>query len=50
MTGLSVLYANQAMKERGWADVPDRNKVSRLRETDTHYPSRLQFSYSRSAS
>ena len=32
MTGLSVLYANQAMKERGWADVPDRNKVSRLRE------------------
>ena len=32
MTGLSVLYANQAMKERGWADIPDRNKVSRLRE------------------
>ena len=32
MTGLSVLYANQAMEERGWADVPDRNKVSRLRE------------------
>ena len=32
MTGLSVLYANQAMKDRGWADVPDRNKVSRLRE------------------
>ena len=32
MTGLSVLYANQAMKEGGWADVPDRNKVSRLRE------------------
>ena len=32
MTGLSVLYASQAMKERGWADVPDRNKVSRLRE------------------
>ena len=32
MTGLSVLYANQAMEERGWADVPDKNKVSRLRE------------------
>ena len=32
MTCLSVLYANQAMKDRGWADVPDRNKVSRLRE------------------
>ena len=32
MTGLSVLYANQAMKDRGWTDVPDRNKVSRLRE------------------
>ena len=32
MTGLSVLYANQAMKDRGWADVPGRNKVSRLRE------------------
>ena len=24
MTGLSVLYANQAMKDRGWGDVPDR--------------------------
>ena len=32
MTGLSVLYASQAMKDRGGADVPDRNKVSRLRE------------------
>ena len=32
MTGLSVLYAKQAMEERDWADVPDRNKVSRLRE------------------
>ena len=32
MTGLNVLYANQAMEERGWAAVPDRNKVSRLRE------------------
>ena len=32
MTGLSVLYASQAIEERGWADVPDRNKVSRLRE------------------
>ena len=32
MTGLRVLYANQAMEERGRADVPDRNKVSRLWE------------------
>ena len=32
MTGLSVLYAKQAMEERDWAEVPDRDKTSRLRE------------------
>ena len=32
MTGPSVQYANHAMEERGRADVPDRNKVSRLWE------------------
>ena len=32
MTGLGVLYAKEAAKERGWASVPDREKTGRLRE------------------
>ena len=32
MTGLGVLYAREAAKERGWASVPDREKTGRLRE------------------
>ena len=32
MTGLSVLYANEATKERDWAAVPDRDRPGRLRE------------------
>ena len=32
MTGLGVLYAKEAAKERGWASIPDRDKTGRLRE------------------
>ena len=32
MTGLGVLYAKEAAKERGWASIPDRDKPGRLRE------------------
>ena len=32
MTGLGVLYAKEATKQRGWAGVPDREKTGRLRE------------------
>ena len=32
MTGLSVLYTQEATKEAGWKEIPDRDKVSRLRE------------------
>ena len=32
MTGLSVLYANEAAKERDWTAVPGRNRAGRLRE------------------
>ena len=32
MTGLSVLYASQAAKERDWAAVPSRDRTGRLRE------------------
>jgi hypothetical protein len=32
VTGLSVLYASEAAKERDWAAVPDRDRAGRLRE------------------
>ena len=32
MTGLSILYTQQATEEKEWATVPDRDKTSRLRE------------------
>ena len=32
MTGMSVLYAREAAKERGWASIADRDKTGRLRE------------------
>ncbi len=32
MTGLSVLYASEAAKERDWAAVPGRHRTGRLRE------------------
>ena len=32
MTGLSVLYTQEATKEDGWTEIPDRDKVGRLRE------------------
>ncbi len=32
MTGLSVLYAKQAREEKGWDEVPDRDRPGRLRE------------------
>ena len=32
MTGLSILYASEAAKERDWAVVPDRDRTGRLRE------------------
>ena len=32
MTGLSVLYTQEATKEAGWNEIPDRDKVGRLRE------------------
>ena len=32
MTGLGVLYAKEAAKEREWASIPDRHKTGRLRE------------------
>ena len=32
MTGLSILYAKQAKKEKGWKKVPDKEKPGRLRE------------------
>ena len=32
MTGLSVLYANEAAKEQDWETVPGRDKMGRLRE------------------
>ena len=32
MTGLSVLHTRHATKEDGWNEIPDRDKVSRLRE------------------
>ena len=32
MTGLSVLYTQQAKKEADWAAVPERDRVQRLRE------------------
>ena len=32
MTGLSVLYASEAAKERDWEAVPDRDRTGRLRE------------------
>lgn len=32
MTGLGVLYAKEAVGQRGWAGVPDREKTGRLRE------------------
>ena len=32
MTGLSVLYASEAAKERGWAAMSDRDRTGRLRE------------------
>ena len=32
MTGLSVLYAKEAVGERDWAAVPDRDRTGRLRE------------------
>lgn len=32
MTGLSVLYANEAAKERDWTAVPGRDRAGRLRE------------------
>ena len=32
MTGLGVLYASEAAKERDWAALPDRDRTGRLRE------------------
>ena len=32
MTGLSILYTQLATKEAGWKEIPDRDKVGRLRE------------------
>ena len=32
MTGLNVLYANEAIKEKEWATIPDPDKAGRLRE------------------
>ena len=32
MSGLSVLYASEAAKERDWATIPDRDRTGRLRE------------------
>ena len=32
MTGLSVLYAKEATKEREWSAIPDRDRPGRLRE------------------
>ena len=32
MTGLSVLYANEAAEEREWAAIPSRDRIGRLRE------------------
>ena len=32
MSGLSVLYASEAGKERDWAAIPDRDRTGRLRE------------------
>ena len=32
MTGLNVLYANEAMKEKEWETIPERAKTGRLRE------------------
>ena len=32
MTGLSVLYARQAKKEKEWATIPERDRPGRLRE------------------
>ena len=32
MTSLSVLYTNEAAKERDWAAVPDQDRTGRLRE------------------
>ena len=32
MTGLGILYAGEAAKEREWASIPDREKTGRLRE------------------
>ena len=32
MTGLGVLYATEATKEREWSSIPDRDKTGRLRE------------------
>ena len=32
MSGLSVLYASEAAKERDWAAIPDRDRTGRLRE------------------
>lgn len=32
MSGLNVLYASEAAKERDWAAIPDRDRTGRLRE------------------
>ena len=32
MTGLSVLYADEAMKEKEWKAIPEKAKTGRLRE------------------
>ncbi len=32
MTGLSILYAKEAKEDAEWAEIPDRAKISRLRE------------------
>ena len=32
MTGLSILYAKEAKEDEEWAEIPGRDKISRLRE------------------